>query len=75
MIGETAALILAWAQARFGIIPLPAEAYYMSTAPIDLSALDFVIVAGFTLLLCALSSWIPARYAGRVQPIQAITIR
>lgn len=75
MIGESAALILAWAQDRFGIIPLPADAYYMSTAPIDLHALDFVVVALITLILCALSSWIPARYAGRVQPIQAITIR
>ena len=75
MIGEGAALILAVLQVQFGIIPLPAEAYYMSTAPIDLSALDFIVVAAVTLVLCALSSWIPARYAGRVQPIQAITIR
>lgn len=75
MIGEGSALILAWAQQQFGLIPLPAEAYYMSTAPVDMSPLDFVAVAVVTLLLCALSSWIPARYAGRVQPIHAITIR
>jgi len=75
MIGEVTALILAWAQLEFGIIPLPADAYYMSTAPIDLGAMDFVAVAVITLALCALSSWIPAKVAGRLQPIQAIRTR
>lgn len=75
MIGEMAALMLAWAQLRFGIIPLPADAYYMSTAPIDLGIFDFVLVAAITLALCAVSSWIPAKVAGRLQPIQAIRTR
>jgi len=75
ILGEVGALILAWAQLQFGIIPLPAEAYYMSTAPIDLSAVDFVIVAAVTLGLCVLSSWIPAKVAARLHPIQAIRSR
>ena len=75
IIGETTALILAWAQLEFGIIPLPAEAYYMSTAPIDLGMIDFIGVAAVTLVLCAVSSWIPAKVAGRLQPIQAIRTR
>lgn len=75
MIGEGIALILAWVQLEFGVIPLPAEAYYMTTAPIDLSVIDFVAVAGITLLLCVAASWIPARYAGNSQPIQAIGLR
>jgi len=75
IIGEVIALIMAWAQLQFGIIPLPAEAYYMSTAPIDLAAMDFVIVALVTLALCVLSSWIPARVAANVNPIQAIRSR
>ena len=75
MIGELTALILAWAQLEFGIIPLPADAYYMSTAPIDLGLMDFIGVAAITLVLCAVSSWIPAKVAGRLQPIQAIRTR
>lgn len=75
ILGEVGALMLAWAQLQFGVIPLPAEAYYMSTAPIDLSALDFLIVALVTLGLCVLSSWIPARVAARLHPIQAIRSR
>ncbi len=75
MIGQASALIFAWAQKQFGIIPLPAEAYYMDTAPIDLGLIDFVLVAVITLVLCAISSWIPAKVAGRLEPIQAIRIR
>ena len=75
IIGEGVALILAWVQLTFGVIPLPAEAYYMTKAPIDLSMIDFVAVAGITLLLCVAASWIPARYAGNTQPIQAIGLR
>lgn len=75
ILGEVGALILAWAQLQFGIIPLPAEAYYMSTAPIDLSAIDFLVVAVVTLGLCVLSSWIPAKVAAKLNPIQAIRSR
>ena len=75
IIGQVTALMLAGVQLRFGIIPLPAEAYYMDTAPIQLGAGDFLIVALLTLVLCAVSSWVPARVAGRLHPIEAIRSR
>jgi len=75
VIGEVTALLLALAQQRFGFIPLPAEAYYMSEAPIDLGGVDFIVVAVLTLLLCTASAWIPARYAARVEPMKAIHLR
>lgn len=75
VIGETLALGLALLQIRFEIIPLPAEAYYMNTAPIDLSVVDFLLVAVITLALCTISSWIPAGYAARIEPIKAIQSR
>lgn len=70
--GEVTALILAWIQLRFSIIPLPEEAYYMSTAPIQLNLFDFIIVGVLTLIMCASSSYIPARFAARIEPIKAI---
>jgi lipoprotein-releasing system permease protein len=75
VIGEGLALALALLQQRYGIIPLPAEAYFMKTAPIELAALDFVLVAVLTVLLCALAAYLPARFAGRIQPIRAIHFR
>lgn len=74
-IGEVLALGLAWLQLEFDLIPLPAEAYYMSTAPIELNPLDFIIVALVALLLCAGASYLPARAAARIQPIRAIHFR
>ncbi|RMH56583.1 MAG: ABC transporter permease [Bacteroidetes bacterium] len=74
-IGEALALVLAWLQLEFALIPLPAEAYYMSTAPVALNPVDFIIVALVTLLLCVGASYLPARAAARIPPIRAIHFR
>jgi lipoprotein-releasing system permease protein len=71
-IGEGLALLLAIIQQKYEVIPLPAEAYYMTSAPVELNALDFVIVAAVTLALCGLAAYIPARVAARIEPVRAI---
>lgn len=75
VIGEVAAFVLAWLQQRYGLIPLPADAYYMKTAPIELNGLDFVIVGALAVLLCLLAAYVPARVASRIEPIRAIRFR
>lgn len=75
VIGQVIALVFAVLQKRYAIIPLPEEAYYMKTAPIELNPLDFVIVGIITLVLCTLAAYIPARVAARVEPIRAIHFR
>ena len=71
-VGSIMALSLALVQQQFGIISLPAEAYYMSTAPIGLNPLDFVLVGAITVLLCGAAAYVPARVAARVEPVRAI---
>jgi lipoprotein-releasing system permease protein len=71
-IGSGLALALGLLQQRFQIIPLPAEAYFMTSAPVELNLIDFVLVGGVTLALCALAAYIPARVAARVEPVRAI---
>lgn len=71
-IGAALALSLALLQQQFGIISLPAEAYYMTTAPIGLNPLDFALVGVVTIFLCGAAAYIPARVAARVQPVRAI---
>jgi len=75
LIGCGLALILAWLQTTFGIIPLPADAYYMKEAPIDLQFVDFVLVFLTTLALCTAAAFIPARYASRIGPLRAVRTR
>ncbi len=71
-LGLGLALGLALLQQRYDLIPLPAEAYYMDTAPIELNPLDFVLVAGVALALCAVSAYLPARFAARIDPLKVI---
>lgn len=72
VIGETLALTLAVVQLEFEIIRLPADAYFMNVAPIALNAWDFVLVAVFTVTLCGLSAYLPARFVSRIDPMRAI---
>lgn len=71
-LGATLALTLALLQQQFGLISLPAEAYYMTTAPIGLNPFDYVLVSVVTILLCGAAAYIPARVAARVEPVKAI---
>ena len=71
-IGEGLALTLGYIQQRFGVISLPAEAYYMDTAPIQLHPFDFLLVGVIALILCAAAAYVPARVASRIEPVQAI---
>ncbi|MDX1546943.1 MAG: FtsX-like permease family protein [Rhodothermales bacterium] len=70
--GMALALGFGLLQQRFGIIPLPAEAYYMDTAPVELNPLDFVIVGAVALVLCAVAAYVPARVAARIDPLKVI---
>lgn len=72
LFGSVLALSLGLIQQQFGIIPLPAEAYYMTTAPIQLNLVDYLIVGCVTLILCGLAAYIPARVAARIEPVRAI---
>lgn len=74
-IGATFAFFLALIQQQFELIPLPAEAYYMTTAPIALNPIDFLVVSLVTIVLCAGASYVPARVAAHVEPVRAIRFR
>ena len=74
-IGMALALTLALVQQYFEVIPLPAEAYYMDHAPIQVNPLDFLLVGSVAVLLCALAAYIPARVAARIQPVRAVRFR
>lgn len=72
IIGISLSLVFAWLQSTYHIIPLSEENYYMAYAPVEPHMLDFFIVAGVTLLLCSLASWLPARIASKTDPLKVI---
>lgn len=71
-IGIGLSLLFYWLQTTYGIIPLSEENYYMSTAPVEPHLLDFALVTGITMLLCALASYLPARTAAKTDPLKVI---
>jgi lipoprotein-releasing system permease protein len=74
IIGMGISLLFYWLQINYQIIPLSEENYYMSTAPVEPHLLDFLIVSGITILLCALASWLPARIAAKTDPVKVLSI-
>ena len=72
IIGIALSLTFYYVQTTWQIIPLSEENYYMSTAPVEPHLFDFLIVSAVTLVLCAMASWIPARVASRLNPLQVI---
>lgn len=71
-IGITISLLFWWIQGTYELIPLSEENYYMSTAPVKPRLSDFLIVTVVTMSLCALASWLPARVASRMNPLNII---
>lgn len=71
-IGATVAIAFGWLQGEFQVIRLPADAYYLDAAPVDLHLLDVVITVAAALALCTLAAYIPARVAAQIQPVRTI---
>ena len=44
----------------------------MTTAPIGLNPLDYILVAVVTIVLCGIAAYVPARVAARVEPVRTI---
>lgn len=70
--GNILAFILSLVQIKFNIISLPESVYFLSAVPIELNAVNYIIVSIITFLLCIVSSLIPSYIASKIQPISAI---
>jgi lipoprotein-releasing system permease protein len=71
-IGATLAVGAGWIQQTYGVIPLPADAYYMDTAPMALHTSDVLLVTSVAIVLCVGAAYLPARVASRIDPVRVI---
>jgi lipoprotein-releasing system permease protein len=67
--GNLLAFFLAYIQLKWRVISLPADVYYMTAVPIHLDSLNFALVSAVVLVLCFLTSILPARAASRMNPV------
>ena len=63
---------LCWAQQRFALISIPGDMYFISSLPVDMSVVDFILVAAISMVICLATSIYPARKAAGLMPVEAI---
>ena len=72
VLGSVFGYLLCWIQKSFNIISLPSEIYFISSLPVDMRPLDFILVASAAMLLTFLATVYPARRAAQLSPVEAI---
>jgi len=61
-----------WGQQTFEWLSLPGDVYFLSTLPVQMQVLDFIIITIVSLGLAILASVFPARRASALDPVEAI---
>jgi lipoprotein-releasing system permease protein len=61
--GMLLALLLAWLQVNFKMIPLEGGSFLIDYFPVSLKIGDFLLVSATVIIIALLASWIPARKA------------
>ncbi len=72
ILGSIFGYLLCWIQRSFNIISLPPEIYFISTLPVEMRPLDFILVASAAMILTFLATVYPARRAAQLSPVEAI---
>ncbi len=57
---------------NYKFIELPADVYYFTTLPVQLEALDVVVIVSAAMAICFLSTIYPAYRASRLDPTEAL---
>jgi len=72
IIGNIIGIGICLLQKHFGFITLPEESYYLSVAPVDLSAISILLINLFSIGLCLLILIVPSFLVNRISPVRAI---
>ena len=60
-IGMLLALLIAWLQMQFHLIPLAGGSFLISYFPVKLRLIDFVLVGATVFVIAFIASWVPSR--------------
>ncbi len=72
LIGTAVGLTLCWLLERYKFIKLPGDVYFIDTLPVRVEAGDVLAIELAVLALSALATLIPAWWASRFDPVEAI---
>ncbi len=68
LIGGLVCLLLA----QYQFIELPGDVYFLTTLPVQIHLSDMAVIGLGTLVICLAASYIPARQAARMRPVDGI---
>lgn len=71
-LGTLFGLVLSFALSRFNFIEIPGDIYKFDRLPIEINFLDIFIIYFITVLICYLSSLIPARKGAQLIPVKGL---
>jgi lipoprotein-releasing system permease protein len=57
---------------RYKFIDLPSDVYYITTLPVQLEALDVILIASAAMIICFIATIYPAHQASKLNPVDAI---
>jgi len=72
IVGSLLAYFLLEIQAKYNIIRIPGDVYFMNTVPVSIHFSDFYIIGGIAFILSVLASYLPARAASRFDPLESV---
>ncbi len=72
LLGTAVGLTLCWLLERYKFIKLPGDVYFIDTLPVRVEAGDVLAIELAVLALSALATLIPAWWASRFDPVEAI---
>lgn len=65
-------LLLCWIQDRFHVVTIPGDVYFIDYLPVSVHALDVALILSSALFISLCASVLPAWYASRLRPIEAV---
>jgi len=71
-IGTLLGYILLFLQVKYEILHLPQDIFYISSVPVDMQLMDFILVSSAAVFLCFFAALYPAYKASKLNPVEAI---
>ena len=72
ILGLLTGFLLCWLLGKYHFVSLPGDVYYITTLPVKMRVMDFVIVSLSAFIITVLSTLYPSYQASRLRPAEAI---
>ncbi len=72
VLGNLLAYLFCWIQLNYRILSLPSDIYYMSSVPILIQPVNFLLVSAVALVMSFVTTLLPSTAAARLDPVVAL---